>query len=68
MVGAVTTIVAAGRAAGVFSAEPAAAAAYRRIGANFLLVGVDTLLLRNAAVALAAKFRDDDTSKTGASY
>ncbi|MBS1230765.1 MAG: 2-keto-3-deoxy-L-rhamnonate aldolase [Proteobacteria bacterium] len=66
--GAITAIAAAGKAAGVFSADPAVAAAYRRIGASFLLVGVDALLLRNAAVALAAKFKDDDSGKTGASY
>ena len=66
--GAITAIVAAGRAAGVFSADPAVAAAYRRIGASFLLVGVDALLLRNAAVALAAKFKGSESDKSGASY
>lgn len=66
--GAITTIAAAGKAAGVFSADPAVAAAYRRIGASFLLVGVDALLLRNAAVALAAKFKDSESGKSGASY
>ena len=71
VVGAVTSIAAAGKAAGVFSADPAVAAAYRRIGATFLLVGVDALLLRNAALALAAKFKDvegKDGGKSGASY
>ena len=66
--GAITTIAASGKAAGVFSADPAVAAAYRRIGASFLLVGVDALLLRNASVALAAKFKDTDSGKGGASY
>jgi 4-hydroxy-2-oxoheptanedioate aldolase len=66
--GALSTISAAGKAAGVFSADPAAAAAYRAIGARFLLVGVDTLLLRNAAVALASRFMDSDSGKAGASY
>jgi len=61
-------IAAAGKAAGVFSADPAAAAAYQKNGARFLLVGVDTLLLRNAAVALSAKFKDADSGKSGASY
>ena len=65
---AITTIAAAGKAAGVFSADPSLAAAYSRIGATFLLVGVDALLLRNAAVALAAKFKNVDSGKTGASY
>ena len=68
VIGAVASIAAAGKAAGVFSADPAVAAAYRRIGATFLLVGVDALLLRNAAVALAAKFKGSESDKSGASY
>jgi 4-hydroxy-2-oxoheptanedioate aldolase len=66
--GAIVKIAAAGKAAGVFSADPAAAAAYQRSGASFLLVGVDALLLRNASVALAARFKDADSGKSGASY
>ncbi|HJV52852.1 MAG TPA: aldolase/citrate lyase family protein, partial [Noviherbaspirillum sp.] len=66
--GAIAKIAAAGKAAGVFSADPAVSAAYQKIGARFLLVGVDALLLRNAAVALAAKFKDADAGKGGASY
>lgn len=50
-------IVAGGKPAGVFSADPALAVAYGKIGASFLLVGVDTLLLTNAAASLAARFR-----------
>lgn len=66
--GAIAKIAAAGKAAGVFSADPAVSAAYQKIGARFLLVGVDALLLRNAAVALAAKFKDANAGKGGASY
>lgn len=66
--GAIRKIAAAGKAAGVFSADPATAAAYKEIGASFLLVGVDALLLRNASVALASKFKDAESGKTGASY
>jgi 4-hydroxy-2-oxoheptanedioate aldolase len=66
--GAIVKIAASGKACGVFSADPAVAAAYRRSGARFLLVGVDALLLRNASAALAAKFKDDDSGSTGASY
>ncbi len=55
--GAIRAISAAGKAAGVFSADPATAATYQALGASFLLVGVDALLLRNAAVALVDKFK-----------
>lgn len=65
---AIARISAAGKAAGVFSADPAAAEAYRQLGASFLLVGVDALLLRNAAVALADKFKSAGSAKTGAAY
>lgn len=65
---AISKISAAGKAAGVFSADPVAAAAYQGIGASFLLVGVDALLLRNSAVALADKFKKADAGKTGAAY
>ena len=67
--GAIRKISAAGLAAGVFSADPAAAEAYRQIGASFLLVGVDALLLRNSAVALADKFKAaGQTAAGGAAY
>lgn len=67
--GAIRKISAAGLAAGVFSADPAAAEAYRQIGASFLLVGVDALLLRNSAVALADRFKAaGQTAAGGAAY
>ena len=66
--GAIRKIAAAGKAAGVFSADPAIAAHYKTLGASFLLVGVDALLLRNASVALAAKFKEDESGKSGAAY
>ncbi len=65
---ALRRISAAGKGAGVFSADPAAAAAYREFGASFLLVGVDALLLRNAAVALADRFKSSATGQAGAAY
>ena len=65
---AITKVRASGKAVGVFSADPASAAAYQALGANFLLVGVDTLLLRNAAVALMDKFKTASSGKTGAAY
>ena len=66
--GAIRKIAAAGKAAGVFSADPAIAAAYREMGASFLLVGVDALLLRNASVALADKFKQAGSALGGAAY
>ena len=66
--GAIRQIAAAGKAAGVFSADPAIAAAYREMGASFLLVGVDALLLRNASVALADKFKSAGSAQGGAAY
>jgi len=65
---AIGKIAAAGKAAGVFSADPVAAEAYRQIGASFLLVGVDALLLRNSAVALVEKFKKAESGKAGAAY
>jgi 4-hydroxy-2-oxoheptanedioate aldolase len=64
---AIGQIAAAGKAAGVFSADPALAASYRDIGASFVLVGVDALLLRNAAVSLAARFKEHGAA-AGAAY
>lgn len=69
----ITRITAAGKAPGVFSADPQTAAQYQQLGARFLLVGVDTLLLRNAAVALAARFKpqtsaDASPHAAGAAY
>lgn len=65
---AIRKISASGRAAGVFSADPAVAATYQQMGARFLLVGVDALLLRNAAVALADTFKKAPAAKSGAAY
>lgn len=61
-------ITAAGKAAGVFSADAAAADAFRQAGARFLLVGVDALLLRNSAAALAKRFRNTATTNSAAAY
>ena len=65
--GAIARIVKSGKAAGVFSADAALAADYHGMGVRFLLVGVDTLLLRNAAVALASKFKQASAA-AGAPY
>jgi len=66
--GAIRKIAAAGRAVGVFSTDPATAAHYQSMGARFLLVGVDALLLRNAAVTLADTFKKTGPANSGAAY
>lgn len=65
---AIRRIALAGKAAGIFSADPVVAAAYQQMGASFLLVGVDALLLRNAAVALADKFKRTGAAPSGSAY
>lgn len=60
-------IAAAGKAPGVFASDPATAKHYRGCGASFVAVGADTSLLRNAAVALAASFKEG-AAKVGAAY
>jgi len=51
----------AGKAAGLFCINPAKADSYVAKGAKFLGVGVDTLLLSNAAKQLADSFRSGDS-------
>jgi len=51
-------IAASGKAAGVFVTDPVLAQHYHSCGASFVAVGGDTTLLRNAAVKLAASFRE----------
>ncbi len=55
---ALRRIAAAGKIAGVYTADAALATQYRACGARFLVVGVDTLILRQAAMKLAASFRE----------
>lgn len=62
---AIATIAKHGKAAGVFSADPQTAQEYEQLGASFMLVGVDVLLLRKAASELAAKFAIDGQATTG---
>ena len=54
---ALTKIAASGKAAGVFCGDPAQAARYRELGASFMLIGADSIMLRNAAQAQVARFR-----------
>ena len=54
----IKTVRAAGKAAGVLSADPALALKYLRLGALFVAVGIDTTLLVRAAKELRAAFSD----------
>lgn len=54
---ALSTISAAGKAGGIFSSDAAAVKQYQAMGARIIAVGVDTLLLRTAAMSLASKFK-----------
>lgn len=65
---ALRKIVASGKAAGALATDTETAARYQAIGACFLQVGVDTLLLRNAAVSLAEQFKASTGGKAGAAY
>ena len=54
---ALSSIREAGKAAGVLCLDPELAAVYDNAGANFIGVGVDTLILSQGAKALAARFK-----------
>jgi 4-hydroxy-2-oxoheptanedioate aldolase len=53
----IRTVVAAGKAAGVLTVDPAAARRFLESGALFVAVGLDTSLLVQAARKLAAEFK-----------
>lgn len=65
---ALARIAGAGKIAGVFSTDVAAARSYHERGACFIAIGVDTLVLRNAALKLASEFKGRSVGKAGASY
>lgn len=54
---ALKKIAASGKAAGVFCGDPAQAERYRALGASFMLIGADSIMLRNAAQAQVERFR-----------
>jgi 4-hydroxy-2-oxoheptanedioate aldolase len=60
--GAMRTIVAAGKAAGTLTSDPALARRYLDLGCTFVAVGVDVLVFANAARKLAAQFLGDAES------
>ena len=61
----IAQVKAAGKAAGVLSADETLARGYLSAGATFVAVGVDTTLLVRAATQLAHKFDRRDTSVGG---
>lgn len=63
----IATVLAAGKAPGILSGDPAVAERYLGLGARFVAVGIDTSLLVRAAVSLAARFkgRSVDTRSDG---
>lgn len=66
--GALETIRAAGKYAGLLCLDVTQIAHYEACGANFVGVGVDTLLLGNAARGLAARCRSGEGTSPAAGY
>lgn len=64
---AIARIGKAGKAAGVFSTDPALAAAYRASGADFVAAGADTGVLRSAAINLLNSIKPASAT-VGAAY
>jgi len=64
---ALRRIVAAGKAAGILSADRALAKRYLELGACFVAVGSDATLLARGADALAEHFKSDSTSLSAGS-
>ncbi len=62
----IRTITAAGKAAGLLCINPAKAQHYVEVGARFVGVGVDTLLLSNGAKQLAESFKSNNEGATEA--
>ncbi len=58
VLGALRSITAAGKPAGVYGATPDAAQRYAEAGATLVIVGVDTIVYSNALNQLAARFKD----------
>lgn len=54
---AIKKIIAAGKAAGILTTEPALAKAYQQQGATFIAVGVDVLIFSNAMSKLAQHYK-----------
>jgi 4-hydroxy-2-oxoheptanedioate aldolase len=58
IINGITAVIAAGKAAGVLSADTTLAHRYLQAGATFVAVGVDTTLLVRGARTLAAQFKE----------
>ena len=64
----IATVRAAGKYAGLLCLDESQIGDYVSAGANFVGIGVDTLLIGNAARALAARIRDNDDDVPAAGY
>ena len=62
------TVRAAGKAPGTLMTDNAASRYYLDQGALFVAVGVDAMLLTQAAKALAAEFKGGEAPKAASSY
>ncbi len=62
---AITAIARAGKAPGILCADEALARHYMALGAQFVAVGVDSVLLAQATRALAARFKSPDKATPG---
>lgn len=67
---AIQRVRAAGKSAGILQTDLHQAKRYIALGAQFVAVGVDVVLLRNAALALLSEFKDVklDASKSDGAY
>ena len=64
----IATVRAADKYAGLLSLDESQTGGFVAAGANFVGVGVDTLLIGNAARALAARVNDNDGGVSDAGY
>lgn len=62
--GALTRIIKAGRAAGILTADETLAKRYLELGATFVAVGTDVLLLSRATTTLALRFKVNSSNPT----
>ncbi len=61
-------IVAAGKAAGILTADPGLAKRYLELGASFVAVGTDVTLFTQATAALAARYKGGSEEVPSAGY
>lgn len=65
---AIAKILLAGKAVGVLATDEAVAKEFLALGAHFVAVGVDTMVLAQATQALASRFKPDAEAPGAAGY